>query len=77
MLKLAVVATDALPIVSTTLTVTELLRQVEAMVSRFEFPLLAKLPQSDEMANVIRGSVCMATCDSSPNSTKASRSANA
>ena len=75
MSKLAVVSTDALPIVSTALTVTELLRQLDAMVSRFEFPLLAKLPQSAEMANTIRGSVCIDTCDPSAKATVATRSA--
>ena len=69
------VSIDVLPIVSTALTVTELLRQVEAMVSRFEFPRLAKVPQLVEMANAIRGSVCIVTCDPSANSTVATRSA--
>ena len=75
MLKLLVVSTDVLPIVSTALTITELLRQVEKMVSRLELSLLAKLPQPSEMANDIRRSVCIATCDPSENSTVATRSA--
>ena len=72
-----VVWTDALPTVSCALTVTELLRHVEEIVSRLKLPLLAKVPQLAEMANTIRESVCIATCEPSANSTIATRSANA
>ena len=75
MSKLAVASTDALPIVSSALTVTEPLRQFAATVSRFELPLLAKLPQPADMANATRGSVCIDTCDPSAKATVATRSA--
>ena len=74
-MKSRVVWTDTLPIVSCTLTLTELLRHVEEMVRRFELPLSTKLPHSSEIAKTTRGSVCIATREPSANSTVATRSA--
>ena len=63
-MKVCVVRTDTLPIVSCALTTTELLRHIEVVVNRFELPLLAKLPHSSETAYTIPANlsgVCIAT----------------